>query len=125
MAIQNIVFHIVLPSGLTLTSGAYLGGPATYDVISALTPYYASVDQVRLQGGLYLRKLSDLTIAAMVYNASKEVDLLYPPGANLTFSSSPNVFRFVGSRNQYVQALAAKKLIENIMGLFGIPSSHV
>ncbi len=125
MAIQNIVFHIVLPSGLTLTNGAYLASPATYDVISSLVPYYASVDQVRLQGGLYLRKLSDLTIASMAYNCSKEADLLYPPGANVSFSSSPNIFRFVGSRNQYVQALAAKKLIENIMGLYGLPSSHV
>lgn len=125
MAIQNLVFHIVLPAGLTLVSGAYLGDSVTLDVVSALTPYYASVDQVRLQGGLYVRKLSDLTIASTIYNSSKEVDLLYPPGAQTSFSNSPNAFRFVGARNQYVQSLAAKKLIENVFALFGMPSSHV
>lgn len=125
MPIVNLIFHITLPEGLTLTSGAYLGEPATFDVVSSLMPWYASVDQVRLQGGLYLRKLSDLTLASMIYNAGKEVDLLYPPGATLSFTNSPNSFRFLGSRNQYVQALAAKKLIENILGLVGIPSSHI
>jgi hypothetical protein len=125
MIIANLIFHITLPAGLALVSGAYLTDPATFDVVAALVPYYASVDQVRLQGGMYIRKLSDLTIASMIYNASNEVDLLYPPSATTTFSNSPNTFRFVGSRNQYVQALAAKQLIENVLGLIGMPSSHV
>ncbi len=125
MPILNMVFHVTLPEGLTVVNGAYLGCPATFDIVSALTPYYASIDQVRLQGGLYLRKLSDLTLASMIYNCSKEVDLLYPPGALTTFSNSPNTFRFFGSRNQYIQALCAKKLMENILGLVGVPASHV
>jgi hypothetical protein len=120
-----MVFHVTLPQGLTLVNGAYLGAPTTFDIVSALMPYYASVDQVRLQGGMYLRKLSDLTLASMVYNTSKEVDLLYPPGAQTSFSNSPNVFRFYGSRNQYVQALCAKKLIENVIGLVGVPAAHI
>lgn len=124
MPIQNIVFHVTLPAGITLNSGAYLSTPATYDIVSALLPYYASVDQVRLQGGLYLRKLADLTLAAMIYNCSKKVDLLYPPGSQVSFSNSPNAFRFNGSRNQYVQALATKELIENVIGLVGVPGSH-
>lgn len=124
MAINNFVFHITMPAGLTLTNGAYLGQPATFDIVSALVPFYASVDQVRLTGGLYLRKLSDLTLASMIYNASQEVDLLYPPAAQF-FNNSPNNFRFLGSRNKYVQALAAKKLMENVIGLIGIPSAHV
>ena len=125
MPILNLVFHITLPEGLTLASGAYLGEPVTFDIVSTLMPYYASVDQVRLQGGLYLRKMQDLTIASMIYNASKEVDLLYPPGAQTTFSNSPNIFRFYGARNQYVQALVTKKLIENVLGLVGVPASHI
>lgn len=125
MPILNLVFHITLPENLTLVSGAYLAQPVTFDVVSALMPYYASVDQVRLQGGAYIRKLSDLTLGAMIYNASKEVDLLYPPAAQTVFSNAPNTFRFFGARNQYVQALSAKKLIESIMGLFGGPGSHI
>lgn len=125
MPVLNTVFHITLPAGLTLTNGSSLNTPATFDVVSALMPYYASVDQIRLQGGIYLRKLADLTIAAMIYNSSKEVDLLYPPGAQTTFQNSPNVFRFVGSRGQYTQALATKKLIEGIIYLFGMGASHI
>lgn len=123
MPLNNFVFHITLPAGLTLVNGAYLETPATFDVVSALVPFYASVDQVRLMGGMYLRKLGDLTVASMIYNSSQEVDLLYPPSAQF-FSNSPNSFRFLGSRNKYVQALAAKKLMENILGLVGTPASH-
>ena len=125
MAIQNMVFHVVLPKGLRLTNGAYLGEPATYDVVSALLPYYCSVDQVRLIGGLPIRRLSDLTIASMIYDASKEVDLLYPPGAQVTFSNSPNIFRFYGSRQQYTINMAALHLIQSIMGLINLPGSHI
>lgn len=133
MAIVNIVFHITLPQGLALVNdnatppthnnGAYLTTPVTFDVVSSLMPYYASVEQVKLQGGLYLRRMSDLTVASMIYNASQQVDLLNvnPP---ILIANSGNVTRFYGSRNQYVQALAAKLLIENIIGLIGNPSSH-
>lgn len=125
MPIVNMVFHITLPEGLTLVSGAYLGAPATFDVVSALAPYYASVDQVRLQGGMYIRKLSDLTLASAIYDASRQVDLLYPPGVAMNFTTSPNAFRFLGSRNQYVQALVAKNMIESVLGFVGVPASHI
>lgn len=125
MAVPNLVIHIVLPAGLTLVTGAYLAQPATYDVVSALTPFYASIDQVRLEGGVYLRKLSDLTLASQIYMASKAADLLYPPGTTLGINSSPNAFRFAGARQLYVQSLAAKKLIEGIITIVGNPSSHV
>lgn len=120
-----MVFHITLPANLALVSGPYLVNPVTFDVVSGLMPYYASVDQVRLQGGMYIRKLSDLTVASMIYNCSQEVDLLYPPGAFLGGMNSPNAFRFIGSRNQYVQAASAKNLMESILGLVGVPASHV
>lgn len=125
MPLANLIFHITLPSGLSLVSGAFLQDSATFDVVTALVPYYASVDQVKLQGGLYIRKLSDLAISSMIYNCSKEVDLLYPPAAQTVFSNAPNTFRFFGARNQYTQALSTKKLIENIIALVGIPSSHI
>jgi hypothetical protein len=125
MPILNLICHVTLPSGLTLVNGAYLATPVTFDVVSSLMPYYASVDQVRLQGGAYIRKLSDLTLASMIYNVSKEVDLLYPPGVQISITNSPNMFRFVGSRNQYVQALCAKNLLESLLGVVGVPASHI
>jgi hypothetical protein len=124
MAVANTVVHIVLPAGLTLVNGAYLANSTTYDVVSGLVPFYASIDQVRLEGGMYVRKLSDLTIASQIYMSSKAVDLLYPPGTTLGITNSPNSFRFAGARQLYTQSLAAKKLIEAVIGLLGIPSSH-
>ena len=125
MPVPNVVVHIVLPAGLTLVSGAYLSDPATYDVVSALTPFYASVDQVRLEGGMYLRKLSDLTLASQIYMSSKAADLLYPPGTTLGIFNSPNSFRFVGARQLYTISLAAKRLMEGVIGILGIPGSHI
>ena len=39
----------------------------TVTVIGTITPFYCSVEQVRLAGGIYLNKVSDTTIAAMIY----------------------------------------------------------
>ncbi len=60
---QNLVLHIALPTGLKLADGRTLMRDITFDVISQLSPYYASVDQVKLEGGPALAKLSDITIA--------------------------------------------------------------
>lgn len=119
----NLVFHITLPQGMALVSGAYLGSAITFDVISGLTPYYASVDQVRLAGGMYIRKLSDLALACQVYTASQKANLLNetPPQYSI---GNPNATRFVGSRNMWVVATAARDMILNVIGLIGMPSTH-
>jgi hypothetical protein len=125
--VTNLVFHITLPANLALTSGAALGKEITYDVIGQLTPYYASVDQVRLTGGRLLSKLSDITIALQTFQSSQEADLMcfkapQPPVAGVPPSDQ---FRnFAGSRNQWVTATAAHDLLLSVADLAG-PGSHV
>ena len=56
--------------------GAVLNAPITFDVASQLSPFYASVEQVKLIGGYGIRNLSDITIAAQIYMSSKAADML-------------------------------------------------
>jgi len=70
----NIVVKITLPKGLKLMSGAFLPQSLSLEVISDLSPYYASVPQLRLEGGPYMDKLKDTTIAAMIYHISGQSD---------------------------------------------------
>lgn len=123
----NLVFHITLPANLALTNGATLGQEVTYDVIGQLSPYYASVDQVRLTGGRILRNLSDIAIALQVFQSSQEADLMCvnPPPAPDTGNPPSQQYRlFAGSRNQWVTATAAHDLLLSVADLVG-PASHV
>jgi hypothetical protein len=123
--VQNLCVHITLPQGLALTSGVFLDQDFTFDVVSQMAPYYASVDQVRLYGGMYIRKLSDITIGCAVYQASQEADILTLECAPTLSPSSKTWKRFSGSRNQWVTAKAARNLVLGLMGLIGMPGSHV
>jgi hypothetical protein len=121
--VENIVVHITLPKGIKLESGAELKDDVTYDVISSLNPFYASIDQVRLEGGMYIRKLSDITIACMIYQASRDADMFCfsPPSS----SDVEAYMLYTNARNNWVTAKAAKSLILNVSGLLGTPGAHV
>lgn len=75
MPSENLVVSIVLPSTLSLQDGSVLGQEVTFEVAGSLSPFYASIDQARLHGGIYLNKLSDLTVAGMIYSISKEAQI--------------------------------------------------
>ena len=118
----NLILHITLPSGIRLTNNTVLQEAVTFDVLSACTPFYASVHQVKLSGGPLLRRLQDITIACSIYNASQECDLLLirkPTG------SHDSALRFIGAQNQWVQASAARNLLLNVNTVAGGPGSHV
>lgn len=120
---NNLMVHVTLPKGIRTTSGALLAKDATYDVISALTPFYASLDQVRLAGGMVMRKLSDLTVACSIYNTSQKADLLclHPPAA----TDGDNYRVFVGARNNWVAISTAHELALNLSQLLGQKGAHV
>lgn len=118
---NNLVLHITLPQGIRLQNGQTLMTDLTYDLISSLTPYYASVDQVRLVAGPPLRKLSDITIACQIYMASKQTDTITPLHVP---RSGPRATRFLEVRNLYVASLAAKEQLLNMVNLLG-PNAHV
>lgn len=126
---QNLVLHICLPRGLALTNGARLMEEATIDVISKLTPFYASVQQVKLAGGMYLNRIPDQTIAMQIYASGQELDLITPrPIANIGANGEPvneREARVLGAVNKWVTADAARSLLLNVIGLVGMPGSHV
>lgn len=121
---SNIVITIQLPAGLGLTDGEVLREPVQFQVASGLTPYYASIEQVRIHSGIYLRKLSDLTIAAMIYMMSKQADAITWSLPNMPPSFAPFMdfqevhFRnFMQARNIWVSMMAARQLILNMFDL--------
>ena len=118
---QNLIFHISLPKGIKLVNGATLMKDVTFDFISQITPYYSTIDMVRLAAGPILKKLSDITIACQIYRSSNEADLI--TAARVPLSGLQHT-RLIGSRLQYVTALASRDLMLNVVSLLG-PSAHV
>ena len=66
---------------------------------------------------MWLRKLSPFTVASKIYESSTEADLICPRSTVIPGDSWYN--RFVGVRNQWVKALAARDLIMDIISLLG------
>jgi hypothetical protein len=122
MNLNNLILHITLPKGIKTTDGAVLMSDITYDVASALTPFYASIEQVKLTGGVPLRKISDMTLASQIYMASKSADMMnyHPPKP----STHPEYLLFLNARNQWVMARAALDLMLSLGNLLN-PASHV
>lgn len=117
----NLILHITIPQGLALTNGEVLEQPVTFDVLSAVHPFYASIDEVRLAGGPLLGKAQDITIACQIYHASKEADLL-----NMHRARGGEQHRvFVGAREHWVHDTAARDLLLSLSVLAGGPQSHV
>lgn len=128
---QNLVVHITLPKGLKLTNGQVLLQPITLSVTSGISPYYCSIDQVRLHGGTYLQKLGDLAIASEVYEISKSADgLTYrevylPPNPTNPYEPATRIYnRFVDARQKWVIARATRELILNVWDMSGARGSH-
>jgi hypothetical protein len=118
---QNLIFHISLPKGLKLVNGSVLMKDVTFDFISQITPYYSTIDMVRLAAGPTLRKLSDITIACQIFQSSQEANLVSP--LHLPQLGERWV-RYIGSRMQYTTALAARDLTLNVTDLLGA-NAHV
>lgn len=124
---ENLVVHVTLPKTLTLVDGRVLGQAATFDTVGGLTPYYASVDEVRLMAGVYLRKIPDLTISCMIYHISQEADVLTynhpwrPEDIDLETDPYHPYYKqwrdFEWARGKYVEHESARQLILNVFDL--------
>lgn len=130
MSQPNLVVTIQLPQGFALTNGATLRETSQFQVVSGLTPYYSSVDLVRLNGGIYLRKLSDLTIASMIYWQSKRADALtwslpmIPPSyAPFTDFQETHFRNFMVARSNWVTFWSSLQLILNMFDLNAVRGS--
>lgn len=131
MSQPNLICTIQLPEGFGLTNGMVLLEPVQFQIASGLSPYYSSTDLVRLEGGIYLRKLSDLTIASMVYWASKQADALtwslpmMPPSyAPFTDFQEVHFRNFIMARQVWVTLMSAHQLILNMFDLNAVRGSR-
>jgi hypothetical protein len=123
---DNLVITISVPQTLKLTDGRIMGQSATFSVVGDLHPYYCSVDEVRLEGGTYLRRVVDLTIASMIYHISREADVLsyshpfMPPEDTPEWDPVMKRWRnFEWAREHFVHCEAARNLILNVFDLAG------
>jgi hypothetical protein len=121
-SMTNLVVRVTLPKGLRLVNGAFADKPLCVEVIADLSPFYASIPQVRLEGGPYMVKMKDATVAAQIYQSSKEADQkqdILPPIA------SHDGKRFYPGRNFWVINNAVYSLLVSISGLVGYTGGHV
>jgi len=126
---QNIALSVVLPKGLKLKNGQMLYDDTTFTFVSEITPYYASVDIVRLVGGAYTNKIPDLTIASMVFNVSQQADshsYLMPATPQTTDPTDPQVRKmnlFLDARQNWVSNVSAASLVQNVWDILGARGS--
>src|SRR5258708_5107189 len=130
MSQVNLVVTIQLPEGFALTNGSKLREPMQFQVVGGLSPYYSTVDLVRLHGGIYLRKLTDMTIASMVYWMSKQADaltwslpMLPPSFAPFTDFQEVHFRNFMVARSSWVTFMSAHQLILNMFDLNAVRGS--
>lgn len=130
MSQVNLVVTIQLPEGFALTNGSKLREPMQFQVVGGLSPYYSTVDLVRLHGGIYLRKLTDMTIASMIYWMSKQADaltwslpMLPPSFAPFTDFQEVHFRNFMVARSSWVTFMSAHQLILNMFDLNAIRGS--
>ena len=93
-------------------------------VLSSIIAFYASIEEVRLEGGVYLNKLPDISIAAQIWQASKNADALsysippLPPEGALPTDMAVRTWRlFAHARNQFVALQAAYDTIQNVFDI--------
>jgi len=122
--LTNVMIQIHFPPGFSLVDGSMFHDGHNITVISRLEPYYSSTDLVRLEGGVYLGSLDDMTVAAMIYIESKEADTLtyarpQPPDPGDPPDSPKSLAwnRFVYARQRYVTLHSAAKLLINVFDL--------
>lgn len=126
---QNAILTVTLPKGLRLKNGATLYRDVSFDFVSEITPYYTSVDIVRLVGGPFLGKIPDLTIASMIFNMSQQADshtYVAPPTPMTKDPSDPGYRRFQlfqDARSNWVSNMVAADLIGNVADLAGARGS--
>lgn len=126
---KNLFVNVILPKGLRLKNGMHLYQDATFTVTSELTPFYSSVDLVRLTGGPMLNKLPDLTIAGAIFNISQQADAhtySFPPEPASSNPMDPIYRRkqlFLNARSNWVGNTVAADLLGAIADLAGLRGS--
>jgi len=107
---DNNLVTVTLLSGIASTAGETFAETIELEFFTGLSPYYTSVNKVKLEVGSLVTEIKDLTSAMAILEASIEADAL-------TFSSIEiNSELFKHARREYVTAASAFRLVSNIGG---------
>lgn len=123
---DNLVVNIVLPAGFALMTGEILDKDMTLLVVGSITPWYASIDMVRTEGGIYLGELGDLAVSASIYKNSRQADIFSCRNASVPAAGLPSTDsavkeynNFLFSRQTYVAKRSAYQCMLNVYDLAG------
>jgi hypothetical protein len=118
---QNLVVNIVLPKGLAIEGGAALQDDVTFQVVGQVVPWYCSTDQVRNQGGVFMRSASDIAIASQIYQTGRDADALSfiiphtpHPGSNPHSEAVKEYNRWLYARQQYTCSMSTARILTNM-----------
>jgi hypothetical protein len=118
---QNLVVNIVLPKAMAIVGGAALQDDVTFQVVGEVVPWYCSTDQVRNQGGVFMRSASDIAIAAQIYQTGCDADALSfiipkvpNPGLKATDHAVVQYHRWLYARQRYTLAMSTARMLTNM-----------
>ena len=74
----NILVTVVLDSSISDTDGNELGEDYEFSFITVFNPFYSDPKLIRAYAGQWVSAVDDATISLLIYEASKEADLITP-----------------------------------------------
>ena len=106
----NNLVSVKLKQGIASVSGETLQEDVEFQFFTTLSPFYTSINKVRLEVGSLVTEIKDLTSALSILESSIEAD-------SLSFSTTNiNEDLFNHARREYVTAASAFKLVSNVGG---------
>jgi hypothetical protein len=107
---NNQLVIVELDATIASYVGDVLGSDTQITFATTMSPYYASVDLVRMEGGPWLDFIPDITLAMMIQWSSREVDFITPAG------------RKSGDRIKFARAKFVT--FDAILRAFSLPGSY-
>lgn len=103
---SNQLITVTLASTIEDTSGIPLGEDYSFAFITTFNPFYSDPKLMRAYAGSWISAVGDDTLSLMIYEASKEADLITPPYVE------KNARIFYEARKNYTTYNAILKLVE-------------
>jgi hypothetical protein len=108
--LNNQLIIVELDASIASYVGDVLGSDVQVTFATVMTPFYASVDLVRMEGGPWLDFVPDITLAMMIQWSSREVDFITPAGKKS------------GDRISFARAKFV--MFDSVLRCFNLPGSY-
>ena len=103
---HNQLITVTLASTIEDTSGNQLGEEYRFAFITTFNPFYSDAKLMRAYAGSWITSVGDDTLSLMIYESSKEADLITPPYIE------KNARVFYEARKNFTTYNAILKLLE-------------